>query len=314
MPSGSAEAVSRCVACGGSDFEPHLRVGGEAGPQGLIPTTDRYGTALADIVRCRRCGHMQLSRMPSEAELGEAYGEAESMDYVEEEEGQRATARAVLDVIEAHAGPGRILDLGCWVGFFLDEARKRGWEAVGVEPSEFASAYAREKLGLDVRTANLLEAELPTGSFDAVFMGDVIEHLPEADLAIARSAELLSPGGILAMALPDAGSRLARLMGRRWWSVIPTHVHYFTRQSMRTMLERRGYRVLGMRTQPKTFTVAYYLGRLGGYGAGVGAAFVRVADETGFAPRAWTPDCRDRVLVIARAVGQDRSYTAPRTD
>ena len=103
---------------------------------------------------------MQLARFPTEEDLSEAYGEAESEDYIGEEDGQRATARAILDRIEHQVAPGALLDLGCWVGFLLDEARQRGWQTIGVEPSEFASAYARDRLGLDVRTEGLFEAEL----------------------------------------------------------------------------------------------------------------------------------------------------------
>ena len=144
----------RCAACGAAALTPHLAVAGEAGPAGLIPSTDRFGTALADIVRCRRCGHMQLSPMPSEELLAHSYAAAESEEYVEEEAGQRETARRTLELIERHA-PGRraLLDLGSWVGFLLAEASERGWrQAVGVEPSRFASDYARAELGVEVIT------------------------------------------------------------------------------------------------------------------------------------------------------------------
>jgi SAM-dependent methyltransferase len=289
-----------CAVCNSQDLEPHLAVAGDMGDSGLIPTTDQFGTALADIVRCRRCGHMQLAKFPSEEDLSESYAEAESEDYVTEEEGQRATARAVLDRIEHQVAPGKLLDLGCWVGFLLDEARKRGWEGTGVEPSEFASAFARDRLGLDVRTEGLFDAELESGAYDAVFMGDVIEHLPAAGDALDRIASLLAPDGVLALALPDAGSRLARAMGKRWWSVIPTHVHYFTRASISALLVRHGYRALSISTQPKTFTAGYYLGRLGGYSEGLGRAIVGTAGAVGVRDRLWTPDFRDRMLVIAK--------------
>lgn len=292
--------TGRCAACGGADLSPHLTVGGEAGPDGLIPTTDRFGTALSDIVRCTRCGHMQLERMPAEAELSAAYGDAESFDYVEEEAGQRATARRVLDAIEAHTGRGGLLDLGCWVGFLLAEAEKRGWGTLGVEPSAFASTYARENLGLDVRTEDLFGADLGGRTFDAVFLGDVIEHLPDAGGALDRIRPMLARGGVLAMALPDAGSRLARATGARWWSVIPTHVHYFTRHSMRTLLDRHGYETLAIGTSPKLLTVRYYLGRIGGYSPRLSRALVRGAEAAGLADRIWGPDFRDRMLVIAR--------------
>jgi SAM-dependent methyltransferase len=300
MPSPAGSAVAgRCAACGGLDLRPHIHVD-TAQAEGLIPTTDRFGSALADIVRCSACGHMQLERMPDEIELAEAYGEAESLDYVEEQAGQRQTANRILDEIEAWTACGRLLDLGCWVGFFLDEAARRGWDATGVEPSEFASAYARDRLGLDVVTADLFEADLPEGSFDAIFLGDVIEHIPAVEDALERIGRLLRPEGVLAMALPDAGSRFARMMGKRWWSVIPTHVHYFTRTSMGRILERHGYAPLVIRSSPKAFTVRYYLGRLGGYRGGLGRALVRGAKTAHVADRLWAPDFRDRMLVVAR--------------
>jgi SAM-dependent methyltransferase len=280
---------------------PHLRVAGDAGPEGLVPTTDRFGTALADIVRCLDCTHRQLERLPHATELADAYREAASDEYVVEEAGQRETARRILDRIERHARRGAFLDLGCWVGFQLAEARDRGWRAVGVEPSAFAHAYATETLGLDVERAELDAIALPQDEFDAVLLGDVIEHLPDPGAALDRIADSLLPGGVLAIAAPDAGSRLARAMGGRWWSVIPTHVHYFTRRSIGTLLARYGFAPLSFETAPKSFSVRYYLGRIGGYSTPIADALVRAADAAGVADRPWAPDFRDRMLVIARA-------------
>jgi SAM-dependent methyltransferase len=281
-------------------LEPHLRVAGTAGPEGLAPTTDRFGTALGDIVRCRACGHMQLDRLPAEDELAAGYAEAEASEYLEEEAGQRATARQVLERVERHVAGRRLLDVGAWVGFLAAEARDRGWTVRGVEPSAFASAHARDRLGLDVATGDLMSAELPEAGLDAVVLGDVIEHLPDPGAALARVHQLLAPGGVVCLMLPDAGSRLARAMGARWWSVIPTHVHYFTRASLRALLARNGFEVLEVDTQPKAFTVRYYLGRIGGYSRPVAGALVAVAERLGLADRLWAPDFRDRMLVLAR--------------
>ena len=297
-----------CAACDGRRLVPHLEVAHALDQRRLIPTTDAYGTALDDIVRCTACGHMQLANLPAEADLLELYEDAASEHYVSEEAGQRHTARETLEVIERHVirphpltpQPPRMLDLGCWVGFLLAEARLRGWEVTGVEPSTFASAYARERLGLPVIQADLFTADLPAGSFDAVVLGDVIEHLPDPAAALERIAGLLAPGGVLFLALPDAGSTLARRMGRRWWSVIPTHVQYFTRASMDRLLRRTGYRPLEMVTAPKTFSVRYYLWRLSGYSPQVSAVLVRAATAAGLADRLWTPDFRDRLGVVAR--------------
>jgi len=290
-----------CVACGSGGLREHLRVAGELGADGLIPTTDQYGTALADIVRCPACGHMQLSPMPVDAVLEQAYTDAASGDYVEEAAGQRETARRALERIERHAArTEQLLDLGCWVGFLLAEAQSRGWTATGVEPSTFASAFARDELGLDVRTEDLFTADLPSGTYDAVVLGDVIEHLPRPGEALDRIASLLAPGGVAWFALPDAGSALARGMGRRWWSVLPTHVQYFTRTSIRTLLRTHGWEVLEVTTAPKAFSVRYYLERLEGYSPAVSRAAVAAASRAGLADRMWAPDFRDRMQVVAR--------------
>jgi SAM-dependent methyltransferase len=290
----------RCAACDAAELVPHVKVAGQAGPDGLIPSNSQFGTALSDIVRCKVCGHMQLADLPSEAALAEAYRQAESDDYVEEELGQRATARRALERIERHRTPGRLLDLGCWVGFLLDEARERGWATVGVEPSAFASAFARERLGLEVRPGDLFTASLEPRSFDAVVLGDVIEHFPDPGRAVERIASLTAPGGVLYLALPDAGSRIARLLGSRWWSVIPTHVQYFTRGSLGRLLARHGWELLELSTAPKAFTVRYYAGRIGGYSATAGRALVGLTERSGVADRLWAPDFRDRMAALAR--------------
>src|SRR5687768_12911388 len=148
---------------------------------------------------------MQLEVMPASEELENAYAVAESYDYVAEEPGQRATAQHVLERIERFASPpGRLLDLGCWVGYLLTEARERGWETKGVEPSEFASSYARTELDLDVETRGLFEAELEPDSYRVVFMGDVIEHMIDPLATLEHVRSFLEPNGVLALALPDS--------------------------------------------------------------------------------------------------------------
>lgn len=273
---------------------------GEAGPDGLSPTTTGFGTALADIVRCSTCGHMQLERFPDDRWLADAYRAAASQGYVDEPEGQRQTARSALARIECHVDRGELLDLGCWVGFLVAEACDRGWRAIGVEPSDFASRHAREQLGVDVRTGGLLDAKLGERRFNAVVLGDVIEHLADPGDALRRVRELIAPGGVTWIALPDAGSRIARLLGAHWWSVIPTHLQYFTRASLGVLLARHGFELLELTTAPKSFTVAYYLSRLDGYSPTLGHTLTAGARALGLAGRQWAPDFGDRMAVIAR--------------
>jgi SAM-dependent methyltransferase len=292
--------IERCAACGAGGLRPHFAVRGQVGSAGLIPTSKQFGTALGDVVHCPSCGHMQLDVFPSPEQLAVEYSRAASDDYVEEEPGQRESARRMLDKLERHATPGRLLDLGPWVGFYMAEAENRGWSVVGVEPSLFAAAYARDRLGLEVRNENLYETDLPESSFDAVLMGDVLEHLTRTDEALELVRHWLLPRGVLVLLLPNAGSRVARLLGQRWWSVIPTHVHYFTANSVARMLNRHGFDVVHVSTDPKAFTIRYYLEKGGGYAPRLSRALVQAAEVIGIAERMWAPDFRDRMTVIAR--------------
>ena len=289
-----------CVVCGATGLVPHLAVIHDR-DSSLAADTMAYGAAPADIVRCPACGHMQVAELPPAETLDEAYGEVSAAAYLDEEEGQRATAARALDRIERHvASPGAICDVGCWVGFLAGEAERRGWSARGLEPSDFAARFARERFGLDVQTGTLATADLPGEAFDCVVMGDVIEHLPAPGRALERVSGLLRPGGVLYLALPDAGSRVARALGARWWSVLPTHVQYFTRSSLARLLVRHGFTVEWMDTAPKAFSVRYYLERIGGYSEPLAAAAVAVAEPGGLADRLVWPDFRDRMAVVAR--------------
>jgi SAM-dependent methyltransferase len=288
-----------CGACGQGPLVRHLSVSVPA-PGELAATTTAFGSAPGDILRCRACGHMQVDPLPAQEALGEDYAGVSDAAYLDEELGQRATARRALRLIERHRRRGAIADLGCWVGFLLSEAERRGWTATGVEPSRFASELARERFGLDVRTGTIEGERLPPGSFDAVVLGDVIEHLPDPGAALARVRSLLRPGGVIYLALPDAGSRVARTLRARWWSVLPTHVHYFTRASIATLLARAGYAVEWMGTAPKAFSLRYYLERLQGYSPPLASAAVAAASRLGLAERLVCPDFRDRMAVIAR--------------
>jgi SAM-dependent methyltransferase len=288
-----------CSACGAADLWHHLRVRQGSG-ESLVATTTAYGVAPSDLVKCTACGHVQVAEFPAEAQLEEAYAAVDEGAYLSEEAGQRATAQRALAQIARHVPPGSLADLGCWVGFLLSEAEGRGWTALGVEPSSFAADFARERFGVSVQTATLDSAELEGASFDAVVMADVIEHLPDPGAALVRVADALRPGGVVYLALPDAGSRLARLLGSRWWSVLPTHVQYFTRGSLTTLLSRHGFTVEWVSTAPKAFTVRYYAERLEGYSVGVSRAAVRISERLGCAGRLVWPDFRDRMAVVAR--------------
>lgn len=138
---------------------------------------------------------------------------------------------------------GRILDVGCAYGWFLEAARERGWQTSGVEIEEATAAVAREA-GIDVRIGTLAGAGYEGASFDAVGLWDVLEHIPDTDAFLAECRRILRPGGILAVQSPNVRSVMAKLMKDDWsWLLLPQHVYHFTPSSLRRTLERRGFEV-----------------------------------------------------------------------
>ena len=292
-----------CPVCGGASYEVKYPVP-EEGTEGGVsadafrPSSEQFGRAAGDVVVCTSCGHGSLDRLPSPEAMDEAYTDAADPVSLREEEGQVETARRALADVERVIDPGRVVDIGCWTGSFLVAARERGWDPVGLEPSKWASDRARER-GLDVRTAGIDAHGLDDASFRLVAMCDVLEHLDRPGEAVDTMRSLLERGGALYLTVPDAGSRLARLMGRRWWSVLPMHVQYFTRASLRRLLTDHGFDVVSVRSHAKVFSARYYAERLGGYSPALEKAAVGVVTKVGQADRLVAPDFRDRMAVIA---------------
>ena len=112
---------------------------------------------------------------------------------------------------------GKVLDVGCGRGLTLSFLRDAGFDAVGLEVSDVAAAHARDTLGLDVRTGDFLTTTFERESFAAIIFWHSLEHIAEPLRALDRAYELLAPGGVLIVAVPNFGSIQARVAGREWF-------------------------------------------------------------------------------------------------
>jgi len=137
---------------------------------------------------------------------------------------------------------GRILDIGCSFGFFLDVARTRGWQTAGVEIGEYAATFARDKLGLDVYRGDLLDAPFEPGHFEAITMWNVLEHLDDPLSQLARINSLLKPNGSVVFTTGDTDSYMRRLQGLRWRALIPPiHVANYNAGAVERLLGKTGF-------------------------------------------------------------------------
>jgi 2-polyprenyl-3-methyl-5-hydroxy-6-metoxy-1,4-benzoquinol methylase len=160
-----------------------------------------------------------------------------------------------LELLKSHNKSGKILDVGCAQGMFLDMARAAGWEPYGVDVSKYASAYAREKLKLNVVTGDLIEAHLPDKFFDVVTLWDTAEHIPNPVQILQECRRILKDDGLLYLVTIDEDSlmpKLAHYMYRLSGGLIKRpvalvhpihHVTHFSKKTLLYTMEKSGYKI-----------------------------------------------------------------------
>jgi SAM-dependent methyltransferase len=227
-----------------------------------------YRRGAFNIVKCRSCGLTYVNPRLGPPALAKEYDEAyyhggSYDDYMGEVRGFEETFEKRLEKIERLVRPGRILDVGCAFGFFLSVARRRGWDAYGVDLSLSAARYARDELGLPVIHGTLAQANFGDDYFDAAIMNDVFEHFTDPLAELAQAYRVLKTGGYLFIVTQDINSLIVRVLGPRWAQYKPReHLYYFTRATLRAMLEKAGFNVLRIESEGLVCTFKFLVGKL----------------------------------------------------
>lgn len=139
--------------------------------------------------------------------------------------------------------PGaRVLEIGCGEGLLLEELSRRGLCVVGIEPSVAASAAARDR-NLDVYTGYFPDTPI-MGSFDAIVMSHVLEHLPRPAETLAAIDRILSSGGYVLLVQTNWRGLIPRLRGRRWYAWVPDqHFWHFTPRGLMKLFQPLGWSI-----------------------------------------------------------------------
>jgi len=220
-----------CPICGGADS---------------IPVTSRKGYRYVCCIACRV---VYVSPMPTADQVA-AFYQNPAYFMGDEEVGYRDYAamhkalaphfrRRLRILAESLPQRGRLLDVGCADGYFLQLAQAEGWEVAGVEISEPMAREASKRLGVPVVTS---VDKLPPGAYDAVTLWEVVEHFPDPVAQLQRLAAFLRPGGILMLSTPNAGHWQAMREPEAWSAYRPpAHLVLFTAGSLKMALEKAGF-------------------------------------------------------------------------
>ncbi|MEW5988157.1 MAG: class I SAM-dependent methyltransferase [Chloroflexota bacterium] len=264
-------------------------------------TSASYGHHL-QIVQCRHCGFVYATPRWEASTLLAAYSQVEDHLYLAERAAREMTFGRHLRALERIAGPAggrRLLDVGAYIGVFVEVAQQAGWQAWGVEPSAWAVQEGRRR-GLTMIHGTQRAPELQNEQFDAITLWDVIEHLPEPSAELAASYRLLKPGGWLAVHTMDVESWLACLMGRRWPWLMDMHLQFFSQRTLRLMLLKNGFQVVWSGAQGRYLRLGYLASRLEGLNRPLGRLTQTLVHHLGLAKVAALVNFGDLFTVYAR--------------
>jgi len=195
------------------------------------------------IATCNGCG---LTRTSPEPEA--TYDE--HSDYFEfhlaNERQFRSYARPQIAFVRQYAPQGTLLDIGCGVGFLLDEARLQGYDVQGLELNAKAVAFCASK-GLKVNNCSLASCGLSDNTFEVVVMSHVLEHIHDFNSLLREVSRILKPGGTLMLSQPYHRGWLPVLLRRHWYGWVPDdHIWHFTPETLSPVLARHGLMTSGV--------------------------------------------------------------------
>jgi 2-polyprenyl-3-methyl-5-hydroxy-6-metoxy-1,4-benzoquinol methylase len=150
-----------------------------------------------------------------------------------------------IDVIARRLPRGAsIVDIGSGDGSQLELLSRRGFRMTGVERDTKSVSLQGEHTQVFEGSAEALPPQLARGSFDAVLFKQVLEHLVDPVAALRNAAQLLKPGGVMFLEVPNNDSAISKQSGLSWEHMdVPRHVNFFTQDTLQAAATAAGLAV-----------------------------------------------------------------------
>ena len=230
--------IKNCPVCNNSNFSKHLE------SKDFSVSKESFV-----VVSCDTCDFYFTNPRPSDENLGKYYI---SDHYISHNNTRRTLFEKIYQLVRRLAingkfrlistffRSGRILDVGCGTGDFLNKCKSKNWKTKGVEPSEIARNQAINNHKLDVEeSTNLSKLE---GEFDIITMWHVLEHVPSLNETLVQFNQLLSKKGKIIIAVPNLESYDAKYYKEYWAAYdLPIHLYHFSKKSICTLFEKHGF-------------------------------------------------------------------------
>lgn len=233
------------------------------------------------LVRCEDCGLSYVSPRYTESRTLKLYddsyftnpgffsGDSSRIygysDYGEGRDNVETMYRKIVGQMERFIKPGELLEIGSAYGYFLNQARKKGWKVSGIELSKNARASCEREFGIQAFEGPLNEFD-SSQKVDSVVFFDVLEHLHDPMKTLLDIHSMLKPGGLLVIAVPNSASWVLNFLGSRWEDLQRAnsgeHLYFFNIETLSKILEKTGFEVLEVKTMGRYFKLGHLCHRL----------------------------------------------------
>ena len=226
-----------------------------------------YPFEIRDVVRCQNCGFIYAHPMAPPGHFDDIYGgeywttynvavgEPDIHDRIDEF--LEISVERIDRLKRFHSG-GKLLDVGCSMGFLVKAASDAGFTATGIDLSEQTLAEGRELFNADLRQAVLDDLSLDD-KYDAITCYNTIEHLTDPEALLREMASRLSPDGIIVIGTHDIESQSHLRERRLWKHIMPSeHLFYFRREDLVALGNRVGLSAIHADKPIDNSIVVYY--------------------------------------------------------
>lgn len=210
------------------------------------------GFEKAYLCKCLDCGLVFSQQIPTDEDLTNYYKNYGINNYLSPLTIKRYNE--LLDQLEPYRKTNKILDIGCGIGYFLEEAKKRNWEVYGTELSEKSVEVCIQK-GINVKEGVLNPVNYELEMFDVIMSFEVIEHINNPTSELKNMYSILRKGGLVYITTPNFNS-LLRYRLKAAYNIItyPEHLTYFTPKTLIKVFSDSGFKKLQIKTTGVSLT------------------------------------------------------------
>lgn len=202
--------------------------------------------------KCNRCDLFYVSPILKEEVLTELYKKSDYakswmnilLNPVEQKFNQPKFELGIREIEDTLGRRGKLLEVGCAVGQFLNIARGAGWDVVGLELNKEECEYCR-RMDFEIVDKPLTDELFQPETFDAVAMWEVLEHVTHPREIVRSIYKVLKPGGVFLTVVPSVDALAARILQEKCNSFFGmAHINMFSNLTLTNLLEDEKFNVI----------------------------------------------------------------------